>query len=194
MEGRRWGGRVWIGAGVCSDRAGEMAERREWWDGVTGGWMGLLLHNGMRCGRAATEDGLPGRLHGGVLRGSLRVFGELARWKLARGSKGRRTRDAWEIYYAGEANEEEEEMNNATRDAATRPASPHHVANLIPYALRNLGSKQKTSSPCAAKSLPHSEAPCHHIHHERKEPEEKGHGHPGRQHRGPGQEQAAQKG
>lgn len=53
MEGRRWGGRVWIGAGVCSDRAGEMAERREWWDGVTGGWMGLLGGSmAVSCGEA----------------------------------------------------------------------------------------------------------------------------------------------
>lgn len=125
------------------------------------------------------------------------AYASLASWQDgswqegARGG-GRATRGKYIMQE--EANEEEEEMNNATRDAATRPASPHHVANLIPYSLRNLRSKQKSSSPCAAKSLPHSEAPCHHIHHERKEPEEKGHGHPGRQHRGPGQEQAAQKG
>lgn len=117
---------MWIGAGVCSDRAGEMAERREWWDGVTGGWMGLLLHNGMRCGRAATEDGLPGRLHSGVLRGSLRVFGELARWKLARGSKGRRTRDAWEIYYAGGSKRggRRNEQRDSRRSYAPRVAPP----------------------------------------------------------------------
>lgn len=37
MEGRRWGGREWIGAGVCSDKAGEIAGKREGCDGVTGG-------------------------------------------------------------------------------------------------------------------------------------------------------------
>lgn len=53
--------------------------------------------------------------------------------------------------------EEEEEMNatTATRDEPTRPASHHHVANLIPSLLRKFWSKQKSSM--LAKSLCHSE-------------------------------------